>query len=102
MKEIIDSILDAEKKAEQIILEALSSASKITSTCVEQGEKAKTLVALSFSAERKLAILDAEKTAKEKYDETVSKATLEANALKSGAEDKIQNLVDQIVDGLIK
>jgi vacuolar-type H+-ATPase subunit E/Vma4 len=102
MKEVIDSILTAEQMAEQIILDANESAKKINADRDLESEKAKTLASLSFAAERKKALKDAQKRAEELYQKEMEKANAEADKLKQSVADKKDKIVDSIVDGLIK
>ena len=102
MKEIITSILEAEKRAEQIVLEANENASKMAMDSEAQSEKTKTLATLTFSAERKKAMETANKKAQEKYDAEIESAKKDSQELKEKVEPKISGLVNELIDGLIK
>lgn len=102
MKEVIDSILTAEQMAEQIILDANEKAKKINADRDSGCEKAKALASLSFAAERKKALKEAEQKAEELYQTEMEKTNAAADNLKQGVADKIDQVVEKIVDGLIK
>jgi len=102
MKEIIDSILQAEEMANQIVQSATEKAQKINAQRDADSEKAKALVSLSFSAERKKAIKQAEAKAQDLYEKEISLANEQALALKQDLSSKQEKIVREIVDGLIK
>ena len=101
MKEIIDSILQAEEMATQIVDDATEKAQKINAQRDSDSERAKALATLSFNAERKKALLEAEKTAKDLYDKQIEEANKQAEELKNQVSSKQDALVDQIVNGII-
>lgn len=101
MKEIINSILQAEEMAAQIVDDATEKAAKINAQRDADSEKAKKLASLSFSAERKKTLLQAEKKAKDLYDNQIENANKEALALKDQVAIKQDAIVDQIVNGII-
>ena len=102
MKEIIDSILQAEEMAAQIVDAATEKAAKINAERDADSEKAKARASLSFSAERKKTLLEAEKTAKDLYDKQIEQANKEALDLKDQVAIKQDAIVDQIVNGIIR
>lgn len=102
MKEIIDSILQAEEMAEQIISEAEEFSRQAIIKRNTDGEKAKANAIATFGAEKKETLINAEIKATKEYDKIMAKAQLEVEKMVESANSRIDELAQEIVDGLIK
>lgn len=100
MNEVIASILDAEKKAEEIVKNSTEKSKKIRQTADEDGEKIKNGAVAVFKLHRTSALKDAEKKAAAEYDKITESGKAEADKIVGLAADKIDSLAEQVVKGI--
>lgn len=101
MNEVIASILDAEKKAEEIVKNSTEKSKKIRQTADEDGEKIKNGAVAVFKLHRTSALKDAEKKASAEYDKITESGKAEADKIVGLSADKIDSLAEQVVKGII-
>ena len=97
MNEIIASILDAEKKAEEIVKNSTEKAKNIKQSADEEGEKIKNGAVAVFKLHRTSALNNAEDSASKKYDEIVADGKKVSDEIVKKAADKIDFYAEQIV-----
>lgn len=97
MNEIIASILDAEKKAEEIVKNSTEKAKNIKQSADEESEKIKNGAVAVFKLHRAAAIKDAEKCALNEYDAIVGDGKTSAEEIVKKTADKIDFYAEQIV-----
>lgn len=97
MNEIIASILDAEKKAEEIIKNSVENAKNIKSSADEEGEKIKNGAIAVFKVHRTAALKNAEQRAAQEYDSIVESGRLTAEEIVKSSADKIEIFAEQTV-----
>ena len=97
MNEVIASILDAEKKAEEIVKLSVEKSKSIRQSADEEGEKIKNGAIAVFKLNRASALKDAEKRANAEYDEIVSNGKKDAEKIKRNSADSTENFADSIV-----
>ena len=97
MNEIIASILDAEKKAEEIVKNSTETSKHIKQSADEEGEKIKNGAVAVFKLHRASAIKDAEKRAAKEYDAIIDGGAARAEEIKKSAADKIDFYAERIV-----
>ena len=100
MNEIIASILDAEKKAEEIVKNSTEKAKAIKQSAEEEGEKMKNGAVAVFKLHRTAEIKDAEKRASKEYDAIIDDGKRRAEEIVKSAADKIDIYAEQVVKGI--
>ena len=98
MNEIIASILDAEKKAEEIVKNSIDKAKTIRQNADEEGEKIKNGTIAVFKLHRISALRDAEKRAAKEYDDIVESGKDMAKEIA----DKTAGNIDLYAEGIVK
>lgn len=101
MNEVIASILEAEKKADEIIKNSLNKSKKIREDADIQGEKIKNGAVAVFKLRRASVIREAEKKADAVYEETVREGEKAAVAAAHAAEAGADALSEQIVKDIL-
>ena len=81
MDEIIASILDAEKKAEEIVRQASEKAKRVKEDADAESEKIKNGAVAVFKLRRTSAVREAEKKADALYEEVVNKGKKDAETV---------------------
>lgn len=97
MNEVIASILDAEKKAEEIVKTAMEKSKAIRETADADGEKIKNGAIAVFKLHRASALKDAEKKAAEEYDAAFENGKAQANAIVNAASEKIDVFAEETI-----
>ena len=97
MNEIIASILDAEKKAEEIVKNSNEKAKGIRQSADEEGEKIKNSAIAVFKLKRNAALAEAEKHAQQEYDDMVVKGKNLSEEIVKNSADMIDDCVENIV-----
>lgn len=97
MNEIIASILDAEKKAEEIVKLSVEKSKAIRQSADDDGEKIKNGAIAVFKLNRASALKDAERRATAEYDEIISVGKKDAEKIKQKAADSTEIFADSIV-----
>ena len=101
MNEVIASILDAEKKAEEIVKQSVEKSKRIRQTADEEGEKIKNGSVAVFKLHRASALKDAEKKAAAEYDKITDAGKVDAENIAESSADKIEAIAKQIVKDII-
>ena len=101
MNEVIASILDAEKKADETVKLSVEKSKNIKQTADIEGEKIKNGAIAVFKLHRASAIKDAEKQALSEYDKILSEGTASAEKIISDNSDKIDYFADKILKSII-
>ena len=102
MNEIISSILDAEKKAEDMIATANENAKIKKQNIEEEVENVKSSAVLSFSELKNKEIEKAEKKAEAEYDKIIKEAEIKVKEYKDSVLSKTESVVDELIKVLIK
>ena len=97
MNEIIASILDAEKKAEEIVKNSTEKAKDIRQSADEEGEKIKNGAVAVFKLHRSAELRDAEKRALKEYENIVTKGQASAEQIIKKTANEIDVCAEQIV-----
>ena len=97
MNETLDSILKAEKKAEQIVGEASERSKAVILRGEEAAERKKEEAVSAFYEERKKAIEEAEGEAEKIYGDMMDNGESEAYALKVSCKDKIEKAANDVI-----
>lgn len=100
MNEIIASILDAEKKAEEIVKNSTETSKHIRQSADEEGEKIKNGAIAVFKLHRAAEIKDAEQRALKEYDAIIADGKGRAEEISKTTADKIDFYAEQIVKGI--
>ncbi len=93
MNEIINSILEAEKKSEEILKDASNNVKVISKECVAKSDSIKEEAITSFKLEKKKEIKSAEEKAEKEYNKKIETGVLEADSLINSVRSKIDNIV---------
>ena len=101
MNEIIASILDAEKKAEEIVKNAAEKSKNIRANADIDGEKIKNGAVAVFKVHRASEIKGAERTAETEYDAVFNNGKLQAEELVKTASEKIDAFAEDVVKEII-
>ncbi|MBQ9485815.1 MAG: hypothetical protein IJU83_03150 [Clostridia bacterium] len=102
MNEVIASILEAERKADEIIDQSVIKSDKIRQTADEEGEKIKNSAVAVFKLNRASALKNAEKTASDEYDAIIERGKAQAEEIEKRAADKINSAAEEIVADILK
>lgn len=101
MNEVIASILDAEKRAEDIVKTASAKARDIKRDADEKGEKIKNSAVAVFKVHRSATVKDAENKADGVYAEIVENGKRVAEELKSVSSSKTDTIAEEIAKSII-
>ena len=101
MEEIISSILEAEKHADEIVKSASEQSKNIIINADSSAEKIKADAIVKFKAERKAALLSAEEKAQKEYDAKIAEGEKDAALLVAATEKKIDNIAEKILKEII-
>lgn len=97
MNEIIASILDAEKQAEEIVAKAASDCSRISLEGAERAAKVKEDAIALLAAEREQSEKDAERRAQAAYDSLAAEGGAAAQALKARSRTRVDPAADAVL-----
>lgn len=97
MNEIINSILEAEQKASEIVAKAGEESKLIAIKGEENAEKERENAVSAFSEERKKALAEAEQKAEAAYCKILSDGKARAQALKNACSDKIEGAAETAI-----
>ncbi len=100
MNEVIASILDAEKKAEEIVKLSTEKAKTIRISAEEDGEKIKNGAVAVFKLHRAAAIKSAEKRAEEQYAAIIEEGERSAAEIAKQTAAETDYYAEQIVKGI--
>ncbi len=102
MQDIISSILDAEKKAEELLDNAYATAKakRLEGESVAEAIRADAIDA--FKLRRTEEIVKAEKNAAEEYDKVVQKGAVDSRGIIEKAQANLGKAADYIVIGVTK
>ena len=101
MEEIITSILEAEKLADEIVKNAADSAKNIMIYAENNADEIREKAVNDFKAHRKAVIIEAEKNAEKSYAARIEQGKAEAKKLADGVSDKISAVANTILNGII-
>lgn len=94
LKQTIESIIEAEKKADKIVNDALSDAKTMSENAAVEAEKIKNDTVKKVKAERQKVIETANKGAEENYNNIISLGKKEAEKILSKTKtDKVIDLI---------
>ncbi len=102
MDKIISSILDAEKKADEITDLLTEKAKDIVLSAEEKAEKIRESAILSSKAQKKKAIFSANEKAEEEYIKKINEGEKIAQAIYDNAQKNIDKVAEEIVKGFVK
>lgn len=102
MNQLISSILETEKMAEEIVKNAQTQAKELIVSAGATAEEIKNKAVNDFKAYRIAEIEKAEKTACEKYDEIIKAGKSKADALIEQAKVNSVKVADKIIEGIIR
>lgn len=100
MQEVIASILDAEKKAEEILKNAAEKARTIRHDADENGEKIKNGAVAVFKVHRASAYKTAESKSDDDYNAIIENGKGDADKIAESSINKINSYADEIVKGI--
>ena len=101
MNEIIASILDAEKKAEEIVKNAAEKSKTIRANADIDGEKIKNGAVAVFKVHRASIIKDADCTEETEYDTVFNNGRAQAKEIIKTASAKADAFLEDVVKGII-
>lgn len=101
MNEVIASILDAEKKAEEIVKNAAEKSKTIRENADADGEKIKNGAVAVFKVHRASMLKDAERTADTEYTAIFNNGKIKAEELIKTASEKIDAFVENVAKEII-
>ncbi len=101
MKEIISSILEAEKIAEQLKIDAQEKAKQMILEADARSEKIREQAITSFKKTKKDSLAVAEIKATEIYDKKIEDGEKQAEALKKDAEKKVDIATQYIIKEIL-
>lgn len=101
MNEVIASILDAEKKAEEIVKSAVEKSKTIRENADLDGEKIKNGAVAVFKVHRASSIKDAERAADAEYTAVFNDGKEKAEEVIKTASEKIDDYAEDVVKGII-
>ena len=102
MDEVISSILEAEKKADSLVVEAQDNAKKAVLAADTEGERIKANAVESFKIHRKAALADAEKRGETEYAKIIARGEKRAKEVEAAARDNIETAADAVVKEILK
>lgn len=101
MEEIITSILEAEKNADEIVKNAADSAKTILIYAENNADEIREKAVNDFKAHRKAVIAEAEKKAGEAYSLRIKQGEKDAANLIAGVKDDTLKVADEILKSII-
>ena len=101
MKEVINSILEAEKRADEITKAAVDKSNEILLIADEKAENLKIAAVNEIKETKKEILAAAEKKAGEEYDKIINEGKITARKLKDATVDKIDKSVDVVVRSIL-
>ena len=101
VKEVIGSILEAEKEADSVIKEAQNESRKIMQEAFDDAKKIKIDIGNQLKEQRRASTETAMKTADENYAKFIEKATCEGSEIKSKGSENKDTAVEFIVGRVI-
>ena len=102
MNEIINSILEAEKKADEIVKTAQEQSKAIILSSEETAENVRTEAVKSVKEISKKKNAEAEKVALSEYEKVMAEGVKTAEKIKKDAEKKVGQVAGEVFAGLIK
>lgn len=102
MDNVISSILEAEKKADEIIASAAEKAKNIILEGESAAEKIRETAVWSFKAQKKGALLSAEKKASEEYNRIIETGKNKAQDVYTAAVKKSAKAADELIKDFLK
>lgn len=102
MNDVISSILEAEKKADEMIQKAQADAKALKISSDKKSEEIKETAINDFKSLRAVELDKAEKEALEKYQEIIKLGEKKADKLVENAKVNLLKVADKIVEGFIK
>lgn len=102
MQEIISSILEAEKRADEIIDDAVSKSKSIKKSANEKAEDIKFRAIYDFKKEREKALTEASVRAERAYSSLLDEGTARADKAVKDAEVRLMDAVNCIVEEICK
>lgn len=102
MVDTINCIIDAEKKADEIIFKANERAKEILLDGEKQSEQIKNTAIYSVKVSRSAKLKKATEKAEEKYNQKIEEGKVLAQKLYENACPKINNVVNEIVEDILK
>lgn len=102
MNDVISSILEAEKKADEMIQKAQADAKALKISSDKKSEEIKETAINDFKSLRAVELDKAEKEALEKYQEIIKLGEKKADELVENAKVNLLKVADKIVEGFIK
>ncbi len=102
MNEVISSILEAEKKAEETIIKAQTEARALKISSDKSAEEIKEKAIEDFKLLRLKELEKAEDVACVEYDKIIKAGEEKANALVEEAKVNLVKVADKIVEGIIR
>nr|MBO4518331.1 hypothetical protein [Clostridia bacterium] len=100
MNEVIASILDAEKKADEIVKSSLEKSKAVRQAADSDGEKIKNGAVAVFKLHRVSAIKEAEKKAASEYDKILEEGKSAADKILADSADKAEYFADKTVKNI--
>lgn len=100
MNEVIASILDAEKKAEEIVKQSVEKSKKIRQTADEDGEKIKNGAVALFKIKKVAEMKKAEEKAQAEYNKIIESGKADADKIRKISAAETDTYVDEIVKGI--
>ena len=100
MNEVIASILDAEKKADEIVKLSAEKSKSLRQTADFDGEKIKNGAVAVFKLHRVSAIKEAETKAASEYDKILAEGKSAADKILADSADKTDYFADKIVKNI--
>ena len=102
MNEVISSIIETEKKADEMINQAQADARALKLSSDKTAEEIKFQAVQDFKALRATELEKADKMAEEKYNEIIKLGEERANTLICEAKENLIKVADKIVEGIIR
>ena len=102
MNDVISSILEAEKKADEMIQKAQADAKALKISSDKKSEEIKETAINDFKSLRAVELDKAEKEALEKYQQIIKLGEKKADELVENAKVNLLKVADKIVEGFIK
>lgn len=101
MNEIISSILEAEKKADEIITSAGLQSKSLIMEAEKKADRIRNDAVTEFKSFRKESVLLTDKKAEEVYAEEIEKGNKKAFEIKESIEGKTNSVSDEIVKRIL-
>ncbi len=101
IKDVVNTIIEAENKAEELLAKANQQAKEILLNGEKQIEDLKQKFSVNRKSEIKSAILKAEKKGEEKAAEIIKAGEAECAKLVKNSESKMQDAVNFVIERLV-